>query len=48
VNETLDTFLDLHERAVGNEVRDFAFDTLASRKTFFDLVPWILLRLLEP
>ena len=47
VNETFDAFLELHERAVRNEVRDLAFDLLAGRESLFDLVPRILLRLLQ-
>ena len=48
VDETLDAFLDLNKRAVRNEICDFAFDALTSRKAFLDLVPRVLLGLLEP
>ena len=47
VNETFHAFLDLHEGAVWNEVGDFAFDALTGRETLLDLVPRILLRLLQ-
>jgi hypothetical protein len=47
VDETFDTFFQLYERAVRNEVGNLAFDLLASRETLFDLVPRILLRLLQ-
>ena len=47
VNEAFDAFLELHERAVRNEVGDLAFDLLTGRETLFDLVPRILLRLLQ-
>ena len=47
MDEAFDAFLDLHERAVRNEVRDLAFDALSGREALFDLVPGILLRLLE-
>ena len=47
VDEAFDAFFHLHERAVRNEVGDLAFDLLARRETLFDLVPRILLRLLQ-
>jgi hypothetical protein len=47
VNETFHPFLDLNKCAVGNQIRDFAFDALTSWEAFLDLVPRILLRLLE-
>ena len=47
VDEAFDAFLQFHERAVRNEVGDLAFDLLAGRETLFDLVPGILLRLLQ-
>ncbi len=47
VDEAFDAFLEFHERAVRNEVGDLAFDLLAGREALFDLVPRILLRLLE-
>ncbi len=47
VNESFDPFLDLHERAVRNEVGDFAFDLGADRETVLGLVPGIFLGLLE-
>jgi len=40
-------FLQFHEGAIRNKVRDLTFDPLARRETFFDLVPRIPLRLLE-
>ena len=48
MDEAFDAFFEFDERAVRNEVDDFAFDLLASRETFFDLVPRIRLRLLQP
>ena len=47
MDEAFDAFLDFNERAVRNEVRDLAFDALADREAFLDLVPRILLGLLE-
>ncbi len=47
VNETLDAFFDFHERAVRNEVGDLAFDLRADGEALLDLVPRILLGLLE-
>ena len=47
VNETFDAFLQFHERAVRNEVRDLAFDALTGRESLFDLIPRILLGLLQ-
>ena len=47
VNETFNAFLEFHERAVRDEVRDLAFDVLTRRKPLFDLVPRILLGLLQ-
>ena len=47
MNEAFDAFFQLHECAVRNEVGDLAFDLLARREAFFDLVPRILLRLLQ-
>ena len=40
-------FLQFHKGAIRNKVRDLAFDSLARWETFLDLVPRILLRLLE-
>ena len=47
MDEAFHAFLDLNKCAVGNEVGYLALDTLASRETLFDLVPWILLSLFE-
>ena len=47
VDEAFDALFEFHERAVRHEVRDLAFDPLASREAFFDLVPRIVLGLLE-
>ena len=47
MNETFDAFFEFHERAVRNKVRDLAFDLLTGRESLFDLVPRILLRLLQ-
>ena len=47
MDEAFDAFFQFHERAVRHKVRDLAFDLLADREPFFDLVPRILLRLLQ-
>ena len=47
MDEAFDAFLEFHESAVGNEVGDLAFDALSGRETLFDLIPRILLRLLQ-
>src|SRR6266496_2579089 len=39
-------FLQFHECTIRDKVSDLAFDLLAGRETFFDLVPRIPLRLL--
>ena len=48
MDKTFYAFLDLNKRAVRNKIGDFAFDALTSRETLLDLVPRILLGLLEP
>ena len=47
VDETFHAFLEFHERAIRNEVCNFAFDLLTRGKSFFNLVPRIFLRLLQ-
>src|SRR4030095_3183541 len=47
VDEAFDAFLDFNKCAIRNEIRDFAFDALAAREAFLDLVPRIFLGLLE-
>ena len=47
MDQSFHAFLQLHEGAIRNKVRDLAFDPLARWETFFDLVPRIPLRLLE-
>ena len=47
MNETFDAFFQFHERAVGNEVGDLAFDLLTGREALLDLVPRIVLSLLQ-
>ena len=46
MNQPFHTFLQFHECTIRDKVRDLAFDLLAGRETFFDLVPRIPLRLL--
>ena len=47
MNQTLYAFLDLNKSAVGNKIRDLTFDSLSGRKTLLNLVPGVLLCLLE-
>ena len=47
VDESLDSLLDLHEGAVGHEVRDLSADLLTDREALLDAVPGIGLELLE-
>ena len=47
VDEAFDAFLELDERAVGNEIGDLALDVGANGEALLDLVPRILLGLLE-
>jgi len=47
MNETFDAFLQFHERAVRNEIRDLAFDLLTGRESLFNLVPRIFLGLFQ-
>src|SRR5438874_4601436 len=47
VNQAFHAFLQFHESAIGDEVRDLAFDLLTGRKTLFNLIPRIPLRLLQ-
>ena len=47
MDEAFDPFFEFHERAVGDEVGDLALDVGADRETLLDLVPRILLGLLE-
>ena len=47
MNQTFHAFLDLNKSTVGNEICDFAFNALSGRETLLDLIPRILLRLLQ-
>src|SRR5205814_4606384 len=40
-------FLDLNKSAVGDKIRDLTFNSLSGRETLLDLVPRVLLWLLE-
>src|SRR6266576_3040179 len=47
MDEPFHAFLDFNKRSVGNKVGDFALDPLPSGEALLDLVPRILLGLLE-
>ncbi|KAG0505949.1 MAG: hypothetical protein Udaeo_06800 [Candidatus Udaeobacter sp.] len=47
MNQTFYAFLDLNKSAVRDKICDLAFNTLSGGETLLDLIPWVLLRLLQ-
>src|SRR5204862_7642724 len=47
VNQNLYAFLDLNTSTVGDKIRDLTFNSLSGGETLLDLVPRVLLCLLE-
>jgi hypothetical protein len=47
VNKTFYAFLDLNKSSIRDKIRDLAFNALSGGETLLDLIPWVLLRLLQ-
>ena len=47
MDQTFDSFLQLDKGTVIRDGNDFPFDSLAFTQLLFDLIPWVLLQLLE-
>ena len=47
MDQAFHAFLDLNKCPVRNEIGDLAFDALAGREPFLDLIPRILLSLFK-